>query len=174
MALLFAASSAGFLIAPFPGNASLVGRADVTTYRAMHAALGHVTFHKLVWRPDTIATCFLISGAVAYRASARHGWGPGPSPFGMVGAGDTPRHINCRRWFTGPATTTLLMPHVIQIRRRRSMSRHVTRRDSQAIVVKSVSRGSHARVAGRGRDERQHERRLCSRTMWDLCGVPRF
>jgi hypothetical protein len=127
MALLFAAGSTGFLIAPFPGYASLVGRADsvtffvgsilftagagvqsslafrerhspdtgsaawraaaiqsagtlafnVTTYRAMHAALRHATFHKLVWRPDTLGSiCFLISGAVAYRACARHGWLP--------------------------------------------------------------------------------------------------
>ena len=117
-----------FLVAPFPGYASLVGgRADsvtffvgsilftaggalqtslalserhspdrgptawqaaaiqsagtlffnVTTYRAMHAALHNSTYHKLVWRPNTLGSlCFLVSGAIAYRASPRRGWLP--------------------------------------------------------------------------------------------------
>ena len=46
---------------------------NVTTFRAMHAALLESTYHKLVWRPGVLgSTCFLVSGAVAYRASARH------------------------------------------------------------------------------------------------------
>jgi hypothetical protein len=50
---------------------------NVTTYRAMHAALHNTTYHKLVWRPDTLGSlCFLVSGAIAYRASLRRGWRP--------------------------------------------------------------------------------------------------
>ena len=30
-----------------------------------------------MWRPDALGSiCFLVSGAIAYRASARHGWRP--------------------------------------------------------------------------------------------------
>lgn len=50
---------------------------NVTTYRAMHTALSSPEYNKLVWRPDAIGSiCFLISGAIAYRVSARHGWLP--------------------------------------------------------------------------------------------------
>jgi hypothetical protein len=48
-----------------------------TTYRAMHTALSSSEYNKLVWRPDALGSiCFLVSGAIAYRASARHGWLP--------------------------------------------------------------------------------------------------
>jgi hypothetical protein len=50
---------------------------NVTTYRAMHTALSNTGYDRLVWRPDALGSiCFLVSGAVAYRASARHGWLP--------------------------------------------------------------------------------------------------
>jgi hypothetical protein len=50
---------------------------NVTTYEAMHAALTSPGYDKLVWRPDWRGSvCFLVSGAIAYRASARHGWLP--------------------------------------------------------------------------------------------------
>ena len=48
---------------------------NVTTYQAMHTALSSPEYNKLVWRPDWRGSiCFLVSGAIAYRASARHGW----------------------------------------------------------------------------------------------------
>jgi hypothetical protein len=48
---------------------------NVTTYRAMHVALTSPEYDKLVWRPDWRGSiCFLVSGAIAYRASRRHGW----------------------------------------------------------------------------------------------------
>lgn len=48
-----------------------------TTYQAMHTALANPEYNKLVWRPDLLGSiCFLVSGAIAYRASARHGWLP--------------------------------------------------------------------------------------------------
>jgi hypothetical protein len=48
---------------------------NVTTYQAMHVALTNPEYDKLVWRPDWRGSiCFLVSGAVAYRASHRHGW----------------------------------------------------------------------------------------------------
>jgi hypothetical protein len=50
---------------------------NVTTYRAMHTALSNSSYDTLVWRPDALGSiCFLVSGAVAYQASARHGWLP--------------------------------------------------------------------------------------------------
>jgi hypothetical protein len=50
---------------------------NVTTYRAMHTALTSPEYDKLVWRPDWRGSiCFLFSGAIAYRASSRHGWLP--------------------------------------------------------------------------------------------------
>jgi hypothetical protein len=43
----------------------------------MHTALTSPEYNKLVWRPDWRGSiCFLVSGAIAYRASARHGWLP--------------------------------------------------------------------------------------------------
>jgi hypothetical protein len=50
---------------------------NVTTYQALHTALTSSEYDKLVWRPDAFGSiCFLVSGAIAYRASARHGWLP--------------------------------------------------------------------------------------------------
>jgi hypothetical protein len=47
---------------------------NVTTYQAMHTALSDPQYDRLVWRPDAFGSiCFLVSGAIAYRASARHG-----------------------------------------------------------------------------------------------------
>ena len=48
---------------------------NVTTYQAMHTALTSSEYDRLVWRPDWRGSiCFLVSGAIAYRASVRHGW----------------------------------------------------------------------------------------------------
>lgn len=50
---------------------------NATTYRAMYTALSSAQYNKLVWRPDALGSvCFLVSGAIAYRASARRGWLP--------------------------------------------------------------------------------------------------
>ncbi len=50
---------------------------NVTTYRAMHTALTNSEYNRLVWRPDALGSiCFLVSGVIAYRASARRGWLP--------------------------------------------------------------------------------------------------
>lgn len=50
---------------------------NVSTYRAMHTALSSAQYNRLVWRPDALGSvCFLVSGAIAYRASARRGWLP--------------------------------------------------------------------------------------------------
>jgi len=50
---------------------------NVTTYQAMHVALTSSEYDKLVWRPDWRGSiCFLVSGAIAYAASARHRWLP--------------------------------------------------------------------------------------------------
>jgi hypothetical protein len=50
---------------------------NVTTFQAMHTALSNPEYDRLVWRPDALGSiCFLVSGAIAYRASARHRWRP--------------------------------------------------------------------------------------------------
>jgi hypothetical protein len=50
---------------------------NVTTYRALDAALSSPDYDRLVWRPDALGSiCFLVSGGIAYRASARRGWRP--------------------------------------------------------------------------------------------------
>jgi hypothetical protein len=50
---------------------------NVTTYQAMHTAVTSPAYNELVWRPDWRGSiCFLVSGAIAYHASARHGWLP--------------------------------------------------------------------------------------------------
>src|SRR3954454_7030408 len=50
---------------------------NVTTYRALHTALDNPDYNRLVWRPDALGSiCFLVSGVIAYKASARRGWLP--------------------------------------------------------------------------------------------------
>ena len=50
---------------------------NVTTYQALDTALSSAEYNKLVWRPDALGSaCFLVSGAIAYRASPRHRWRP--------------------------------------------------------------------------------------------------
>jgi hypothetical protein len=50
---------------------------NVTTYQALHTALSDSDYDRLVWRPDAFGSiCFLVSGAIAYRASARRGGRP--------------------------------------------------------------------------------------------------
>jgi hypothetical protein len=53
---------------------------NVTTFQALHTALTSPEYDRLVWRPDWRGSvCFLVSGAIAYRASprrGRHGWLP--------------------------------------------------------------------------------------------------
>ena len=50
---------------------------NVTTFRAMDTALSNPHYDRLVWRPDALGSiCFLVSGAIAYRAAARRGWLP--------------------------------------------------------------------------------------------------
>jgi hypothetical protein len=40
----------------------------------MHTMLSSPEYDKLVWRPDALGSvCFLVSGAIAYHASARRG-----------------------------------------------------------------------------------------------------
>jgi hypothetical protein len=47
---------------------------NVTTYQAMHTALSNSDYDRLVWRPDAFGSiCFLVSGAIAYRAAPRRG-----------------------------------------------------------------------------------------------------
>jgi len=71
---------------------------NVTTYRALHTALSSPEYNRLVWRPDAFGSvCFLVSGAIAYRASPRLGklglrpahtvrgwWEPGVNLLGCV------------------------------------------------------------------------------------------
>jgi hypothetical protein len=50
---------------------------NVSTFRALDTAFSNPEYNRLVWRPDAFGSvCFLVSGAIAYRASQRHGWLP--------------------------------------------------------------------------------------------------
>ena len=50
---------------------------NVSTFHGLQTAPAQATYDKLVWRPDAFGSiCFLASGLIAYRASARHGWRP--------------------------------------------------------------------------------------------------
>jgi hypothetical protein len=50
---------------------------NVTTFQALHTSVSNAAYDRLVWRPDALGSiCFLVSGAIAYRVSARHGWRP--------------------------------------------------------------------------------------------------
>jgi hypothetical protein len=50
---------------------------NVSTYQALQTSLTNSNYNRLVWRPDAFGSiCFLISGMIAYRGSARHGWLP--------------------------------------------------------------------------------------------------
>ena len=50
---------------------------NVTTFQGMDTALSNPDYNRLVWRPDALGSiCFLVSGAIAYRASRRIGWRP--------------------------------------------------------------------------------------------------
>jgi hypothetical protein len=50
---------------------------NITTYQAVHTSLSNTNYDRVVWRPDAFgSTCFLLSGVIAYRASARHGLRP--------------------------------------------------------------------------------------------------
>jgi hypothetical protein len=47
---------------------------NVTTFHALTTLPSDAGYDRLVWRPDAFGSiCFLVSGAIAYRASARHG-----------------------------------------------------------------------------------------------------
>jgi hypothetical protein len=48
-----------------------------TTFRALETEISSPHYNALVWRPDALGSiCFLISGAIVYRASPRRGWRP--------------------------------------------------------------------------------------------------
>ena len=58
-------------------QAASTRRCTSTTYQALHTALSNSVADRWVWRPDAFGSiCFLVSGAIAYRISARHGWRP--------------------------------------------------------------------------------------------------
>ncbi len=87
---------------------------NVTTYQAMHTALASTEYDKLVWRPDWRGSiCFLVSGAIAYIASDRHGglpvrggrgwWQPAVNLLGCVFFG-----ISAVAGYVVPSTGSML------------------------------------------------------------------
>lgn len=68
---------------------------NVTTFRALQVTLADPSYDRLVWRPDAFGSiCFLVSGVIAYRVSARRGvlplrtgpgwWQPGVNLLGCI------------------------------------------------------------------------------------------
>jgi hypothetical protein len=50
---------------------------NVSTFLAVNTAITDPQYNRLVWRPDAFGSiCFLVSGAIGYRASPRRGWRP--------------------------------------------------------------------------------------------------
>lgn len=48
---------------------------NVSTFLAVDTALADPDYNRLVWRPDAIGSvCFLVSGAIAYRAAHPRTW----------------------------------------------------------------------------------------------------
>jgi hypothetical protein len=90
---------------------------NVTTYQAMHVAATSSDYDRLVWRPDWRGSiCFLVSGAIAYRASKRgplHGllpvrggagwWQPAVNLLGCIFFG-----ISAVAGYVVPATGSML------------------------------------------------------------------
>jgi len=61
---------------------------NISTFLALQTAVSDPSYDRLVWRPDAFgSTCFLISGLIAYRASARHGLLPARGADGWWQAG---------------------------------------------------------------------------------------
>jgi hypothetical protein len=89
---------------------------NATTYQAMHTAISNSRYDRLVWRPDAFGSvCFLVSGVIAYRASARHGhawlpergqrgwWEPGVNLLGCIFFG-----VSAIAGFVVPSTGSIL------------------------------------------------------------------
>jgi hypothetical protein len=87
---------------------------NVTTFQALHTTLSDPSYDRLVWRPDALGSiCFLVSGLIAYRASARSGllpargtdgwWQPAVNLLGCVLFG-----ISAVAGYVVPATGTML------------------------------------------------------------------
>src|SRR4051794_4864836 len=68
---------------------------NASTFDALSVTISNPHYNKLVWRPDAFGSvCFLVSGAIAYWASSRHGlipardqtgwWQPGVNLLGCV------------------------------------------------------------------------------------------
>jgi hypothetical protein len=91
--ILFTAGGAVQSVTAFPDRAaSPAGRAawwaaivqsagtlffNVTTFHALQTSVSNANYNRLVWRPDALGSiCFLVSGVIAYKASARRGWLP--------------------------------------------------------------------------------------------------
>lgn len=56
---------------------------NVSTFRALDTAFSDPQYDRLAWRPDALGSvCFLVSGAIAYRAAPRHGWLPARGSHG--------------------------------------------------------------------------------------------
>ena len=73
---------------------------NVTTFRALDTAISNPQYNRLVWRPDAFGSvCFLVSGAIAYRASPA-GWLPARGSR-LVAAGGEPARLRLLRHLGG-------------------------------------------------------------------------
>jgi hypothetical protein len=87
---------------------------NISTFRALATLPDGAGYDRLVWRPDAFGSiCFLVSGAIAYRACARHGllpvrgtagwWEPAVNLLGCVFFG-----ISAVAGFVVPSTGSVL------------------------------------------------------------------
>ncbi|WP_064750460.1 hypothetical protein [Solirubrobacter soli] len=58
---------------------------NVTTFLALSTTLSNPEYDRLVWRPDAFGSiCFLVSGAIAFKAADRRWWQPAINLLGCV------------------------------------------------------------------------------------------
>ena len=86
---------------------------NATTFQALSTLPSQTDYDRLVWRPDALGSvCFLVSGVIAYRASARHGLWPARGTR-AGGAGRQPPRLRVLRDLRGrrlsrPSTGSIL------------------------------------------------------------------
>jgi len=77
---------------------------NVSTFRGLHTQVSDPDYNALVWRPDALGSvCFLVSGAIAYRALRGQGWQPAVNLLGCVLFG-----VSAVAGYVVPSTGSLL------------------------------------------------------------------
>ena len=144
---------------------------NVTTYQALHTSLSNSNYNRLVWRPDAFGSiCFLISGAIAYRASARHGWLPARGRPRLVGTVDQPTRLHLLRDL-GHRRLPRSLDRLATQPRRRELEHRARSRMLPGLRAGHAADRPHAQVAAVAAPAQARTRRRAPRTS-DLLTSP--